>query len=204
MEVGLGRTCNCAVGLAAMKGPSHVRRIPADRSHQRAKALYRIVPSACLVSALAAILSACSAISTVSGVVAGVATGSASGNPALGVSAAIVVKAGVDEAGKYVSRNAQHDEQKAIAAAAGETRVGESRPWQIRHRLTRRVEQGEVRVTRVIDTPLTVCKELLFSVAQYRNNEASPAWFRTNACRHGNEWKWAAAEPAVNRWGNLQ
>src|SRR4051812_26081291 len=125
VEVGLGRACNYAVGLAAMKDPLHVPGNPAEPAPERATALYRIVRFACSVSGLAAILSACSAISTVSGVVAGVATGSASGNPALGVSAAIAVKAGVDEAGKYVSRNAQHEEQKTIAAAAGVARVGE-------------------------------------------------------------------------------
>jgi hypothetical protein len=61
-----------------------------------------------------------------------------------------------------------------------------------------------VRVTRIINTPLTVCKELFFSVAQHRATEPSRAWYKTSACRQGNEWKWAAAEPAVYRWGNLQ
>jgi len=29
-------------------------------------------------------------------------------------------------------------------------------------------------------------------------------WLLTTACRQGEAWKWAAAEPATERWGSLQ
>ena len=61
---------------------------------------------------------------------------------------------------------------------------------------------GEVRVIRLIQTPLALCKEALFSVAAGEGEERE--WFSTTACDEGDRWRWAAAEPAVERWGNLQ
>jgi hypothetical protein len=160
--------------------------------------------AATLAAVLTLTLSGCEVVSTVSGVAAGVASGTATGNPAVGASVAIAVKAGVDEAGKTVSRRSQQAEQDAIVTAAGTKRVGETGTWQIRHRMTRVVEHGDVRVLRVIKTPLAVCKELLFSVAQGEGEKESRAWYRTNACHDGEQWKWALVEPAVSRWRTLQ
>ncbi|MEN3354980.1 MAG: hypothetical protein V7640_3138 [Betaproteobacteria bacterium] len=159
---------------------------------------------ACLAAFALVTLPGCAVVSTVTGVAAGVATGTATGNPAVGASVAIAVKAGVDEAGKRVSRQSQEHEQDAIAAAAGNARVGESATWQVKHRLTRSVDHGEVRVLRVIRTPLTECKEVLFSVVKERGEKIARSWFKTNTCQNGEQWKWALAEPAVERWGNLQ
>jgi hypothetical protein len=149
-------------------------------------------------------LAGCTVVSTVTGVVAGIATGTATGNPVIGVSVGIAVKAGVDEAGRFVSRKSQQDEQDAIAAVAGALRLGESGSWEVKHRMTRTRERGEVRVIRLIKTPLTVCKEVAFSVIRREHEKASRSWFTTSACQHGDKWKWAAVEPAVDRWGNLQ
>jgi hypothetical protein len=61
-----------------------------------------------------------------------------------------------------------------------------------------------VQVTELIKNPLADCKGLLFSVASGKGPSATSAWYATTACRQGKQWKWAAAEPAVARWGNLQ
>jgi hypothetical protein len=65
-------------------------------------------------------------------------------------------------------------------------------------------EVGEVRVLRVIETPLTLCKEIAFSVIDREAANPKHTWFTASACREGDRWKWAAAEPAVERWGSLQ
>ncbi|MGZ5230971.1 MAG: hypothetical protein ACXWC3_13150 [Burkholderiales bacterium] len=170
-------------------------------THQRQ---YHRTRAATLAAVLTLALSGCEVVSTVSGVAAGVASGTVTGNPAVGASVAIAVKAGVDEAGKTILRRSQQAEQDAIVTAAGTTRVGETGTWQIRHRMTRAVEHGDVRVVRLIETPLAICKELLFSVVQGEGEKESRAWYRTNACHDGEQWKWALVEPAVSRWGTLQ
>ena len=140
----------------------------------------------------------------VSGIAAGVATGSLTGNPALGTSVAIAVKAGVDEAGKTVARRSEFATQDAIVSAAGDKRAGETTTWRVKHQLSGRTESGEVRVVRVVKTRLAVCKELLFSVGHAGGQEAASPWFTTNACHDVEQWRWASAEPAVARWGTLQ
>lgn len=152
----------------------------------------------------ASLLAGCSAIGGFTGAAASIATSIATANPVVGLSVGIGVKAATDEAVKTVSRRRSETEQDAIAAAVSEMQPGESRAWQARHIAHTGSEHGEVRVVRVIETPLAVCKEVLFSVAQGRKQDAPRAWFATTACRQGNKWKWAAAEPAVDRWGSLQ
>jgi hypothetical protein len=202
VEVGVRRAVHRALGRPAMsrhRKSGSVRRGAATlRGHVvAARAVF-------LAASLTVMLSGCTAVSTVTGIAAGVATGTVTGNPAIGASVAIATKAGVDEAGKYASRRSQQDEQDAIATAAGNIRVGEIGTWQVKRKLTRSVDQGEVRVLRVIRTPLTACKEVLFSVLKEQGERTSRSWFKTNACQNGEQWKWALAEPAVERWGILQ
>lgn len=199
MEVGVRRAVDRTLGRSAMSQPLQLAVAgAAKRPH--------VFPAraVCLAAFLTVTLSGCTAVSTVTGVAAGVATGNATGNPAVGASIAIGVKAGVDEAGKYVSRRSQENEQDAIAAASGTMRVGERGTWQVKHRFTRSVDHGEVRVLRVIRTPLTACKEVLFSVVKDQGEKMSRSWFKTNTCQNGEQWKWALADPAVARWGMLQ
>jgi hypothetical protein len=90
---------------------------------------------------------------------------------------------------------------------AGAMSPGEIRQWQVRHFIPYGNNQGELQVTRVIDTPLASCKEVMFSVIERK--AASPAgdvprsWFSTSVCRQDQAWKWAIAEPAVARWGSM-
>lgn len=155
--------------------------------------------------AILALVPGCRAIGEISGVAAGLATGTASGSPVAGFAVGVATNAGVDELVKWVGRSRQGAEQDAIAAVAGDLAVGESQPWRIRHTIPIGNEHGVLRVVRVIANPLTTCKEVVFSV-----DEGSPAaprerqLFTTAVCWQGSRWKWAAAEPAVPRWGYLQ
>ncbi|QOT80528.1 hypothetical protein [Cupriavidus basilensis] len=150
----------------------------------------------------AALATGCSSVGDLTGAVAGVATGAVTGNPALAAGVAIGVSAATDAGAKYVLRNWQQAEQDSIAATIGAMPVDAQQRWEIRHPLPYANEHGWVRVVRVIRTPLAECREALFSVDDDARQQR--AWFLTTACRQPAGWKWAAAEPAVPRWGNLQ
>lgn len=151
------------------------------------------------VLALAA-LTSCRTISDVAGVVAAAGSGSASGNPAVGIAVGIAVRAGVDEVVKYVVRRRQTGEQDAIAEAAGAAPLGTARAWEIRHTIPIGNQHGDLEPVREFRTPLTTCREVVFSVVDGDGRDL----FTTTLCRKGDAWRWAAAEPAVDRWGFLQ
>ena len=144
-------------------------------------------------------LTGCAAIGDLTGAVVGFVSGAVTGNPAIGIGVGIVVRAGTNELVDRVTRTRKSNEQDAIAAVVAGLNTGESGFWAVDQRMVGDA-QGEVRVIRVIQTPLATCKELLFSVVS--DNDAR--WFTTTACQQGDRWKWAAAEPAVSRWSSLQ
>ena len=157
----------------------------------------------CAAAAMSSALAGCAAVGDVTGALAGLASGAATANPAVGISVGIAVRAGMNEAMRTVSRRRQENEQDAIAAVAAGLQAGESAAWAVDQRIAGDA-YGEVRVLRVIETPIALCKELLFSVVTVEEERESSAWFTTSACQEGDTWKWAAAEPAVERWVNLQ
>jgi hypothetical protein len=73
---------------------------------------------------------------------------------------------------------------------------GEGKDVQLNH--------GEVRVLREFNSALASCKEFSFSVGDGDDAKAPAEWFVATACQQSEGWKWASAEPAVERWGNLQ
>ncbi|MDM0030672.1 hypothetical protein QTI33_00785 [Variovorax sp. J22P271] len=154
----------------------------------------------------AAVLSACSSVAGITGAVAGVASGSASASPAVGVAVGIGVQAGIDASLKFVLRRWSQQEQARIADQVGGMAVGQRGPWEVRHAVPYGDGQGEVQVVRAFATPLADCKEAVFSVddAAAQAAGAAPPRFVTTVCRGDHGWKWAAAEPAVARWGALQ
>lgn len=167
----------------------------------------RRIASCLLIAAGSAGLGACSTVGGLAGTVAGIATGSFTSNPAIGVAVSVSVKAATDAGVKGLLRSLQQDEQDEIAALAGAMAPGEIRQWQVRHTIPYGNNQGDVQVTRVIDTALARCREILFTVV---DRKAAPpvddrprAWFAANICRQDSRWKWAIAEPAVERWGAL-
>jgi hypothetical protein len=159
---------------------------------------------AALTLAAALPLAGCRSIGDVAGAVAGAAATAGSANPALGAVVGIGTRAAADWGVRTVSRRWRRTEQDALAAAIGATEVGEARPWRARHDLPIGGAQGEVRVLRAVDTPLARCKEALFSEASGDGPDATRRWFLVSACRQPEGWKWAAAEPATERWGSLQ
>ncbi len=144
----------------------------------------------------------CSTAATLTGLAAGGVAGGATANPAIGYAVAVGTNAAADYAFKYVARVRQRAEQNAIADVAGGLPPGQTAPWRIAHTIPVGDEHGEVQVVRAIDTPLAACREIAFSVQD--GPKQPPAWFDASICRQAARWKWAVAEPAVERWGYLQ
>ena len=153
-----------------------------------------------VVLPLLLLLGGCSGLGTIVGVVAGGITGGATGNPAVGFAVGVGTAALSDFAQKHVAKSWHTGEQDAIADTAGPLPAGARVPWQVRHSLPIGNEHGELQVIRQIDNPLAPCKEIVFSVV----DDKDVAWYSTSICQQGERWKWASAEPAVERWGFLQ
>ena len=147
------------------------------------------------------LLAGCSSAGGLVGVVAGGVAGGATANPVVGFGVGVATAAASDYAIRTVSRHWHQGEQDAIAAAAGGLPVGGAGPWRIEHSLPFGNEHGQLQVVRSLDNPLAACREVLFSVEE--SGEA-PAWYAVDICRQRDRWKWASAEPAVERWGFLQ
>jgi hypothetical protein len=157
----------------------------------------------CVAALAAACGAGCAGVSDATGAVAGLAAGAATANPAIGISVGIAARAVAREGIQHVARTRRRNEQDAIIAAAAQLAVGEVRPWAVDQAATGDAH-GAVRVVRLIEPPLASCKELAFSVADGTDEPSTPVWFTTVACHDGMAWRWATAEPAVDRWRNLQ
>ncbi|ACC71329.1 hypothetical protein PPMP20_13235 [Paraburkholderia phymatum] len=155
-----------------------------------------------------AIVSGCSSASVgaAAGAGAGAATGIVTANPAVGIGVGIAVQAATDAAVARYLRVMHTDQQNVIAALAGAMPVGETRDWSVKHSLPIENGHGQVRVTRAFASSLAICKEFVFSVVDGDKPDSKVYWYTANACQQDNKgyWKWASAEPAVARWGNLQ
>ncbi|WP_307137313.1 hypothetical protein [Pseudoroseomonas cervicalis] len=161
---------------------------------------------AALLALLAApLLSGCELAGGIAGGVSGAASGTLSGNAAVGYAVGVGVRAATDAAVNAWLRRLQRAEQTAIAEAAGSMAPGESRPWRVEHGLPFgwRDNAGQLAVTREIDTPLVLCREVLFSV-QEKPDSPPEGVFVATACRQSGGWRWAGAEPSVARWRYLQ
>jgi hypothetical protein len=146
-------------------------------------------------------LGGCTAAGNIVGVIVGAAAGGATGNPAIGFGVGVATAAVSDYAIKRVSRDWHTTEQDAIAATAGSMAPGATGPWVVKHSLPFGGEHGQLQVVRQIDNPLAPCKQVLFSIEE---DKTSPAWYSVDVCQQQSGWKWASAEPAVERWGFLQ
>ena len=153
---------------------------------------------------LGALLGGCNAVPQITGVIAGAASGGATGNPAVGFGVGVATIAVADYTLKRVTRSWHRGEQDAIAAAAGGVEPGGHAPWRIVHSLPIGNEHGDLAVVRRIDNPLAPCKQVVFSVVDGDTPAAPAAWYSADVCQQGDHWKWASAEPAVERWGFLQ
>jgi hypothetical protein len=145
-----------------------------------------------------AVLGGCSLGPAAAGVAAGGATAAVTANPVVGYAVGLGVRAGANEVLKYYVRKRQNAEQDAIAAVAGQALVGESRRWEIRHTIPIGNARGSLSVMAEIPNPLAQCREVMFIT------DGADAPFVTQVCHSSDGWRWAAAEPTVDRWGTLQ
>jgi hypothetical protein len=150
------------------------------------------------------LLAGCKATPEIAGVVAGGVAGAASANPAVGFAVGVATDAAATAGLNYIGRSRQGAEQDAIAHVAGELEIGAQADWKIEHTIPIGNEHGRLRITRTIDSPLATCKEVVFSVENGTQPSARRDWYITDICKTAGDWKWAAAEPAVQRWGVLQ
>jgi hypothetical protein len=121
----------------------------------------------------------------------------------IGLGAVAAAKAGVQYSERVVHRNTQD----GIARIAGPLEVGAVAPWSVTHSFPiEDDEHGRVTVSRTISAGTLDCKEIVFSVDHIatKNVPASSAFYVASICRDGDNWKWASAEPATERWGALQ
>jgi hypothetical protein len=152
------------------------------------------------------LLGGCSSASTLVGIGAGAIAGGASANPAVGYGVAIGTAAAADYGLKYYGRKRQQGEQDAIAAVVGTLGEGQTGLWKTDHSIPYGNENGEVRVVRIVVSPIAECKQIVFSVIEgsEKDQDLKRAWYTADICRQEKQWKWASAEPAVERWGFLQ
>ncbi|OAJ51340.1 hypothetical protein A6V36_15415 [Paraburkholderia ginsengiterrae] len=121
----------------------------------------------------------------------------------IGLGAVAAARAGVQYSERVVHKNTQD----GIAKIAGPLDVGAVAPWSVTHSVPiEDDEHGRVTVSRTISAGALDCKEIVFSVDQSatKNVPASSAFYVASICRDGDNWKWASAEPATERWGALQ
>ncbi|WP_260854085.1 hypothetical protein [Paraburkholderia sp. BCC1886] len=165
-----------------------------------------------LALALSATLSGCSSLysegATAGAGIAGAAlaakvTSNAAVATGIGLGAVAAARAGV----QYSERVVHTNTQDGIAKIAGPLDVGAIAPWSVTHSMPiEDDEHGRVTVSRAISTGALDCKEIVFSVdhTATKNVPASSAFYVASICRDGDNWKWASAEPATERWGALQ
>jgi hypothetical protein len=164
----------------------------------------KLIALAALCAGIALAASGCSSIGAASGAAAAAATGIVTANPAVGIGVGIAVQAATDEAVGRFMKSMHADQQELIAETAGRLPVGGMDIWRIKHQLPVENGHGQVRVTRAFSNALTLCKEFVFSVQDGEKADAPEQWFTASACQDQSGWKWATAEPAVERWGTLQ
>ncbi|MGY6129324.1 hypothetical protein ACW9YV_28870 (plasmid) [Paraburkholderia strydomiana] len=170
------------------------------------------VKLAVLAVAVSSALSGCSSLytegATAGAGIAGAAiaaqvTNNAAVATGIGLGAVAAARAGVQYSERVVHRNTQD----GIAKIAGPLEVGAVAPWSVMHSVPiEDDEHGRVTVSRTISAGTLDCKEIVFSVDHIatKNVPASSAFYVASICRDGENWKWASAEPATERWGALQ
>lgn len=166
---------------------------------------------AILAFVLPALLAGCTAETAansagpITGAAVGLGLGGVTANPLIGYAAGVGTQAAVTALQKYLSRKLHQGEQDNIAAAVGQMQPGQSAAWRISYDIPIGNAHGDVTVTRIIANKLTACKEAAFTVVKGNKPDAPRGVYVTSACQASDgRWRWAEAEPAVDRWGFLQ
>jgi hypothetical protein len=191
-----------AHGAPPVRSPLVPPLVPPLRPLARPVTRWLALAALCTGAALTA--SGCASIGAASGAAAAAATGIVTANPAVGIGVGIAVQAATDEAVNRFMKNMHADQQQMIAETAGRLPVGGMDLWRVKHQLPVENGHGQVRVTRAFSSALALCKEFVFSVQDGDAANAPEQWYTASTCRDADGWKWASAEPAVERWGTLQ
>ncbi|WP_288823678.1 hypothetical protein [uncultured Paraburkholderia sp.] len=183
-------------------------RLERSAAHRRPDAVKLAVLAVTVSSALSGCSSLYTEGATAGAGIAGAAiaaqvTNNAAVATGIGLGAVAAARAGVQYSERVVHRNTQD----GIAKIAGPLEVGAVAPWSVTHSVPiEDDEHGRVTVSRTISAGTLDCKEIVFSVDHIatKNVPASSAFYVASICRDGENWKWASAEPATERWGALQ
>jgi hypothetical protein len=168
----------------------------------------RLAPFALILATLA--LPGCGSLLTEgSSDVAGVAGAGVAASVTRSATAAAAIGLGVQslasEGLKYAERSVHREEQDAIASAAGPLEPGQVTHWSVSHSIPiESDEHGDAVVSRSFGAAAIACKEVVFSIDTKRHRVTQRAFYITTICRDGEQWRWASAEPATERWGGLQ
>jgi hypothetical protein len=139
--------------------------------------------------------------STAAGVAGAAIASAVTHNAALATGIGLGVQAGAIAGLEYEEREVHDFEQTTIAAAAGPLNEGDIGAWSVQHAIKIEPdEHGSVMVTRAFGGPAFRCKEIIFSV----DHPTTRDFYLADVCQDGEVWRWASAEPATARWGNLQ
>jgi hypothetical protein len=168
------------------------------------------VPLLALTLIAALSTSACSSLfhegaSTAAGIggaaIASQVTTNATVASGIGLGVLAAAEAGV----KHVERRYHRNQQDRIAQVAGGLSVGQVAQWESYHRLEIEPNvRGRVTVNREMGSGALMCKEIVFSVDDVKDEVPRSGFYVATICRDVNAWKWASAEPATQRWGALQ
>lgn len=99
----------------------------------------------------------------------------------------------------HLARSRRRAEQDQIVVAVATLPVGGTTAWRIRHAIPVGDAHGQVTIVRDIPNALSPCKEVVFTM-EAGDRPNSPHAYYATACRRGERWKWAQAEPATSRW----
>lgn len=144
---------------------------------------------------------AASLIGDTVGAVSGITSGTVTANPAVGYAVGITMQAATDATIKYILREWTNEQQQLMANIAGELALDQIQSWEVKRVIPYGNERGQLQVVREIDTALVQCREVLFTV---ENDKEPSKMYLAPICKQHDQWKWAAAEPAVTRWQGLQ
>jgi hypothetical protein len=134
------------------------------------------------------------------GAAAGIASAvtSVTGNALIGAAAGVGAGVGADAGIKYAERRVHRNVQDAVAQAAGPLDVGQSARWHVNHWLPLTEKHGTVETARAFGRSIP-CKDVVFTV------DGDDNLYVSTVCQDKRGiWRWALAEPTVDRWGSLQ
>ena len=142
---------------------------------------------------------------TAAGVAGTAVAASVTKNAAVAAGIGLGVLAGAQSGVRAIERNYHGHQQDLIAQVAGELPVGQVAPWRSAHAIELEPDEaGRVTVSRVISATDLACKEIVFSVDRVEDKQPLSAFYVATICKDSAKWRWATAEPATARWGNLQ